>query len=333
MQKTKSTIISTLIMIATAGWLSIAHSEPVSGNENTGALKVTLLGTGSPVLDINRFGPSVLVNAGGKLFLFDGGRGAATRISQVGNPYSIMPHLRHVFLTHLHSDHLIGLTDIYMTGWLYGRSKPMYITGPSGSQAMMDHLRNSYESDIDFRSELIRAKNPTAGLDVLVKEIDKSQLVYDEAGVKITAFLVEHGHIEPAFGYKIEYSGKSVILSGDTSYSENLVAHAKNADLIIHEVAQVSPAYLKSNPQWNTILSGHTLPRDAGRVFSETAPKLAVYSHIILVDISADEVLRQTRETYSGDLLVGHDLMQIILDDDIKIIPRDPQDNLPLARN
>lgn len=310
------------ILITTAATcFNPVQSEPETDAESTKLLTVTLLGTGSPAIDTNRFGASTLVEVGDKLFLFDSGRGAATRISQIGNPYNILPRLRHVFLTHLHSDHIIGLADIYMTGWVYGRKESIHIAGPSGSQAMMDNLRKTYESDIAFRSEFKNTKNAAAGLETSVKEIDQGQIVYDQGGVKIAAFLVDHGHVEPAFGYKIEYAGKTVILSGDTSYSENLIRQAKNADLIIHEVAQVSPALLKARPKMQKVLGLHTLPYDAGRVFSAATPKLAVYSHLVLLGVSEDELLSQTRETYSGRLLIGHDLMKIVVGDEITVHP------------
>ena len=130
---------------------------------------------------------------------------------------------------------------------------------------------------------------PTDGLELDVIEIDTDQIVYDQDGLKVTAFLVDHAEIEPAFGYRIDYAGNSVVLSGDTRYSENLIQNSKGADLVIHEVAQASQE-LMTQPRIQTIMNHHTSPEDAGRVFSMINPKLAVYSHIISLNVPVSEL-------------------------------------------
>jgi ribonuclease Z len=133
--------------------------------------------------------------------------------------------------------------------------------------------------------------------------------------VKVTAFSVNHGEkIKPAFGYRIDYRGQSVVFSGDTKYDANVIANAKGADLLIHEFA-VPPQDMLDDPVYKKIVDHHTTPREAGKVFAESAAKLVVFSHQGLLPgknglPSWDEVVAQVRETYTGEFVIGEDLMQ-----------------------
>ena len=143
----------------------------------------------------------------------------------------------------------------------------------------------------------------------------------------MTPFTVRHAEfIDSALGYRIDYAGHSVILSGDTRYSENLIRYAKGADLIIHEVAAANEYSMKSSPLVRQILGFHTSPEDAGKVFEQTKPKLAVYSHIVLLTAdpsipppTVNDLIIRTQKIYSGDLLVGEDLLSVEIDDKVKV--------------
>lgn len=275
---------------------------------------VTLLGTGNPRPTIKRFGPSILVQAGGQNLLFDCGRGATIRLAQIK-----VEHINGLFLTHLHSDHIVGIPDLWLTGWVMGRKDPLRIWGPMGTQEMMAHLEQAYAFDIHIRRD-VDQHLPATGVEVLAKDIEQG-VVYANGGVKVTAFLVEHGLVKPAFGYRIDYAGHSVVLSGDTSYSENLVRFARGTDVLVHEVidpvAYAALATSDSAEERAHILAHHTTPEDAGKVFTKVAPKLAVYSHIVPPD--APTVVQQTRKTYSGPLEVGEDLMSIEIGDQVRV--------------
>lgn len=273
--------------------------------DNKSTITVSLLGTGTPQPIMERFGPSTLVQAGDKTFLFDAGRGCLQRLRQLSIGYD---QLDVVFFTHLHSDHIVGFPDLWLTGWLVSqRTKPLKVMGPKGTKKMTDHLRMAYQFDIGIRAEDDKAF--LDGSKLLTTDI-KEGTVYEQDGVKVIAFLVDHFPVVPAFGYRIEYGGHSVVLSGDTRYSENLIKNAKGTDLLIHEVVIAPDTLKKSDPMYH-ILMHHTTPEQAGKVFAAVKPKLAVYSHIArLYAYPVNEILTRTKVNYSGPVILGEDLMR-----------------------
>ena len=279
-------------------------------------LKITLLGTGNPRPVMSRFGPSILVEAGNEKLLFDCGRGATQRLYQLNSSF---PEITALFLTHLHSDHTVGIPDLWLTGWVMGRSTPLPVWGPEGTKAMMQHLQEAYAFDIHIRRD-VDTKLPGAGAEVIARDIQEG-VVYDRTGLKVTAFLVDHGEIKPAFGYRVDYGRHSVTLSGDTRPSENLIKFAQGTDVLIHEVidpeAFGDTVSTDTKEQRRKIIEHHTTPEQAGIVFTRVKPKLAVYSHIVPPDVP--EVIPHTRKTYAGPLEVGEDLMSIEIGDKIQV--------------
>ena len=296
--------------------------------------KVTLLGTGAPVPSMERFGPSILVEAGGQKLLFDCGRGAAQRLWQLKIPLGKIDAL---FLTHLHSDHIVGIPDVWLTGWIpavYGRRElPLQVLGPTGTKDMMDNLVKAFSWDITTRA---KEKNKAdSGALVIAKDI-REGVIWENKEIKITPFTVRHSDfIDSALGYKIEYAGRTLILSGDTRYSENLIRYAKGADVIIHEVAAANEQTMQTSPLVNQILGFHTSPEEAGKVFEQTKPKLAVYSHIVLLTAepsipppTMNEVILRTKKTYSGAVEAGEDLLGIEIGDKV-IVKKQQQQKSP----
>jgi ribonuclease Z len=285
---------------------------------------VTLLGTSAPPPLPDRFGPSTLVEAGGQALVIDAGRGATIRLWQRKVPLGKIDGL---FLTHYHSDHTVGIPDLWLTSWLptaFGRRvTPFRVFGPPGAKNLMDNLQKAFALDISTR--LADEKLPPEGIEVAVEEFDKDGVVYDKNGVKVIAFKVNHGDlIKPACGYRIEYGGRAVVISGDTRYDENVVKYATGADLLIHEVASVRKE-LTAVPAMQRIIAHHTTPREAGMVFARAKPKLAAYSHFVLLSDgsvpppSLDDVVAETRETYGGPLAVGVDLMSFDIADTVTV--------------
>ena len=279
--------------------------------------KVTLLGTGSPRPVMERFGPSILVEAGKEKLLFDCGRGATQRLFQLKVPFNDVT----LFLTHLHSDHVVGIPDFYLTGWIFGRSTPLRVWGPAGTADMMSHLEQAYKFDIHMRRD-VDEKLPPQGVVIVAKDIEQG-VVYQNGDLKVTAFVVDHAPIKPALGYRVDYAGHSVVLSGDTRFNENLIQFAQGTDVLIHEVldpeAYWASDHMYSPEQKQRVINHHTTPEQAGTVFSRVKPKLAVYSHVVPFNVNAQDLAAHTRKTYAGPLEVGEDLMSIEIGEKIKV--------------
>jgi ribonuclease Z len=276
--------------------------------------RVTLLGTGVPIPSPDRFGPCTLVEAGERRFLIDAGRGAAIRLYQLKIPIG---QIDVQLLTHYHSDHTSGIPDLWLTGWLqshFGMRKTAYrVIGPTGARELMENLERAYALDIKIRTA--DEKLPLAGIATNTVEFDRDGVVYDEGGVKILAFEVDHGDvIKPCYGYRFEYAGRTAVFSSDTRYNQNVIKHGTGADLLVHEVASARPE-LMTEAYVQRIIGHHTTPREAGRVFAQAKPKLAAYTHIVLLGSeriappTIEDVVAETRQTYGGPLAVGEDLM------------------------
>ena len=321
MRRARQRITTALTTIALAGQPLMASADSVIATE--GEMVVTLLGTGTPAPLLDRFGYATLVSAGEQVLLFDVGRGTVQRLWQVG----LLPgEVDEVFLTHYHSDHLISLPDLWLTSWLppYGaKSDPLRITGPAGVRALTEGLSAAFAADIAIRIE--DQNLPPAGVAWDVTEFTEDGVVYDENGITVTAFTVNHGEkIEPAVGYKITYGGHTVVLSGDTKKEAAVIEAATGADLLVHQVAMAAGA-IADTPPVVAIMGHHTSPVEAGEGFAAAAPGLAVYSHIVRLgpptaaDISLEALIAQTRESYDGPLEVGADLMTITIGDEITV--------------
>ncbi len=277
-------------------------------------MRVTLLGTGSPRVDPDRAGSAVLVEAGGKVLLFDAGRSVVPRLGQLGMHIA---KIDTVFLTHLHSDHIFGLDDLWITGWVYQRPQPLTVYGPAGTSSFARGLEQAYAYDISVR-------NQYAGLDKdairLVTHEIKPGVVYSKDRVRVTAFLVDHGVVTPAYGYRIDFGDRSVVISGDTSYSETLVEQARGTDLLIHELFAARADLLEKNPRLRRIEHYHTNPEQMVRILKETRPRFAVTTHVILAGVRPDAVIRSLRERYAGEIHMGEDLMQFEIGGQVRML-------------
>ncbi|MDH3715480.1 MAG: MBL fold metallo-hydrolase [Gammaproteobacteria bacterium] len=214
-----------LLTILTAGSILLATYAPAQTQAD---FEIVLLGTGTPPPLMNRFGPATLVHVNGKTFLFDAGRGATQRMWQKRVRFG--QGLDYLILTHLHSDHVLGIPDIFLTGWLGGpfgrRKEPMKLMGPPGTAALAKNLVAAYDWDIQTR--IADQKLAPAGATIAARDIQPG-VAYEAGGVKITAFKVDHGGgiIDPVYGYRIDYDGRAAVISGDRVYNETLIEQAK----------------------------------------------------------------------------------------------------------
>lgn len=311
---------SRLIVLASLIFVSV--SAQVIAQEE---FCVTLLGTGDPIPRIDRFGPATLVEVAGQELLFDVGRGVTQRLVQLDIALSALDA---VFLTHFHSDHITGIPDLWMTGWIpppFGRrSVPFEVWGPTGTEAMLKNMEQAFilNTNIRIPDELL----PPEGIKTIAHEFSEDGVVYEKDGVQVTAFAVDHGElIKPSYGYRIDYKGRAVVISGDTKFDKNLIEAAKGADLVIHEVALATDELLASSEQFRRIVGHHTTPEEAGTVFAEINPKLAVYTHLVMLSSATipeaplDSLITRTRTNYQGPLVIGEDLMTFIVDDKVSI--------------
>jgi ribonuclease Z len=287
-------------------------------------IKIVVLGSGTPVPSTTQAGAAILVQAGGEHFLFDCGRGCSTRLAQY-NP-ALISRIDKLFITHLHSDHVVGIPDIWLNGWTQGRAGPLRVWGPEGSADLMEGLRSAYAADIGYRTSP-GSPDPTP-IKRDVRTIDKDGVVFDQGGVRITAFRVIHANI-PAFGYRVDYGGKSVLISGDATVSPNLVTYGKGVDVALLEVA--SPAMIDflertfSRPVADRIVGTHLTADQAGAIFSEINPRLAIYYHTVGDCAANPDLTAKTRQHFKGRLEISQDLTAISIFAD-KIDVRSPSE-------
>jgi ribonuclease Z len=306
------------LLLLLTGPHAVVHAQKAIAGASDPSITVVLLGTRSgPFVDAQRFGISTLVLAGPEKLLFDCGRASTTGMERLAiNPADVTK----VFLTHLHSDHIVSLPELVLFPWAQGRATPLQVWGPDGTKSMVKHLLEAFSFDIHIRRDVDEKFSPE-GINVTANDI-REGVVHEANGVKVTAFFVDHGPVKPAFGYRVDYHGHSVVISGDTKPSESLVKFSQNVDVLIHElgpskqapVLTGSPDELIPNSrltrrQARTIADHHTDGAEAGHVFERVRPKLAVFSHF--PNIVPAETLRLVRETYSGPVEFGEDLMTI----------------------
>ena len=309
---------------ACLGLLAIVLVTPVSSKGQS--MRVTLLGTGTPNPHPERFGPATLVEAGSQRLLFDAGRGVTIRLNQLGIP---MREVTAVFVTHFHSDHLVGLADLWLIGWLppnYGRRQvPLRIWGPEGLAKITAGMEQAYATDIAIRVKDEALPRSAAKFDV--NEYSEAGVIYDHEGVKVTSFEVNHGElIKPAYGYRVDYAGRSVVISGDTRFDQNVIKAAKGVDLLVHEVVAIPEALFAVNPAMKRVEAHHTTPEEVGTVMSEARPRLGVLTHYVLTSgpgippETKDEVLARLKTRYSGPVVAGHDLMAIEVGESVRVV-------------
>ena len=282
--------------------------DPCGGPIVADSACVVTLGTGGPAPNPETSGPSTAVVVGTRVFVFDAGPGIMRRMAAAGLPIDGVASL---FLTHLHSDHTLGVPDVILTTWVMGRRAPMSIVGPPGTRAMTDHLMAAWAEDIGVRTEGLERGQP-GGQRIAVRETTGGT-VYDSAGVRIRAILVVHGSWPTALGYVIETPRRRIVISGDTRPSAAIEQAARGADLLVHEVyplVRLRPEHRPGGETWVAYMKAfHTSDEELGAIAARAGVKLLVVVHVVRMGGTDDEVLAGIRRGgYSGAVAIARDL-------------------------
>jgi ribonuclease Z len=304
--------------VALVAVAAVAASAPVRAQAPV--IRIVLLGTGGgPNPNFSqRAGPSAWVEAGSERLLIDAGRGAATQFARAGLSAR---DVTRIFLTHLHSDHVFGLPDVWLSGWWIFRESPLEVRGPSGTRAMTEHLREAFAADVALRvappERLRRDTAAIAGFDI------EEGVVYERNGARVTAIRVDHGPV-PTFGYRIDYGGRSVVFSGDNRRSENLIAKSQNVDVLFHNMLAVTPEQLKEEGRpadgRRAALELLATPEDAGDAFARSRCKVGILIH----STPGPAGVARVRTRYSGRLEFPDDLTEVVVGDDVVVRPLKP---------
>jgi ribonuclease Z len=285
------------LILASSGW---AQREV--------SMELVLLGTGYPYPSADRAGPSCAVVVGDATFIVDAGRGVGMRIAGAGISWS---RIRGAFITHLHSDHYDGLPDLFHSTWQFGSGRPFELYGPKGILKVADGILQFYEPDIHIRRDLTE-KLPAEGARINAHEVEEG-VVLDAPGVaRVTAFVVDHQPVNPAFGYRFDAGSKSIVITGDTRPNPNLIRFAKGADILVHEayVGGSAASAAEGRGSW-TIRDYHSSAAEAGRTAEEAGAKILVLTHLIPGDAPERYFLEEAKKTFGGQIMVGRDLMRI----------------------
>ncbi|MCB9455591.1 MAG: MBL fold metallo-hydrolase [Anaerolineaceae bacterium] len=270
--------------------------------------QLVLLGTGTPNADPERSGSSLAIIVNDRPYLVDAGPGVVRRASaahQRGVTGLAVNRLNRVFLTHLHSDHTIGLPDLLLTPWVLERDAPLDIYGPAGTREMVDHLLAAYAQDIHERLTGLEPAN-TTGCTATVTEITAG-VCYQDDLVVVEAFPVRHG-AWAAFGYKFTTPDRVIVISGDTCPVESVVEQAAGCDILVHEVYSVA-GFQRRPAEWQRYhASVHTSAYELAAIARRTQPGLLVLVHQLFWGTSPDELVAEVRSGYGGAVVCGNDL-------------------------
>jgi ribonuclease BN (tRNA processing enzyme) len=295
----KKYIFIIALLISTCGLLKAQNTDT----------KLILLGTGTPFADPTKSGPSLAIVVNNTSYIVDCGPGVVRRAaeaSKLGFPSLEAAQLKTLFITHLHSDHTIGLADIILTPAVLDRNAPIRIYGPVGSKKMTDDLMSAYKEDIAIRINGLE-KGDAIAYQVYTNEIKEGQ-IYKDSNLTVTAFNVQHGQWDNAFGFVFQTKDKKIVISGDCTYSENLIKYAKDCDILVHEV--YSDAGLKKRTQrWQDYHSSfHTSTYQLADIANKVKPKLLILNHQLTFGTSLQSLLDELKLKYAGPVVNGADL-------------------------
>ncbi|HKS06029.1 MAG TPA: MBL fold metallo-hydrolase [Gemmatimonadaceae bacterium] len=297
-----------ILAIAAAITFSAAHANHLP--TQAVVTQVVMLGTGTPNADPERSGPAVAIVRGTNSYLVDAGPGVVRRASAAARTGIValqMPRLRTVFITHLHSDHTLGLPDLIYSPWVLERTHPLQVYGPPGTKAMVEHLQAAYDADVRNRLDGLEPANET-GYKVNVTEVSHG-FVFRDSVMVVRAFEVPHGDWKQAFGYRFESADRTIVVSGDTRASDSVITACNGCDVLVHEVYS-STGYQTRPPEWQRYHArAHTSTEQLAAIATRAKPKLLVLYHQLFWGTDDDGLLREMSVYgYRGRVESGKDL-------------------------
>ena len=288
-------------------------SDSVKSQSGETQTQLILLGTGTPNADPERSGPSLAIVVGSNSYIVDFGPGVVRRASALSKQWGgkiealNANNLKLAFLTHLHSDHTAGYADLILTPWVLGRNIPLEVYGPKGLTQMTEDLLEAYRSDISYRLDGLEPAN-ALGWQVNTHEITEGVVFQDDL-IEVTAFKINHGSWDNAFGYRFVTPDKTIVISGDTRPSQNLIRYSEGADILVHEVYSQA-GFDKKTEVWKKYHAAHhTSTFELGEIAKKTKPGLLVLHHILFWGATEEELLDEISQIYDGLVSVGSDMM------------------------
>ncbi|MHA2045237.1 MAG: MBL fold metallo-hydrolase [Candidatus Thorarchaeota archaeon] len=264
--------------------------------------RVILLGTGTPNIDPDRSGPSVAIVVDEKTYIIDFGPGVVRRAIAAGIESK---SLTRAFLTHLHSDHTIGYPDLIFTPAVAGRNESLEVYGPKGLADMTKHIQEAYKADVRERFDGLEPTRKN-GYVVNAHEV-RQEIIYRDDFVEVEAFRVDHGSLE-AYGYKFVTSDKTIVISGDTCPTPNLVKKALDCDILIHEVYSAEALKERSDEWIRYHSSVHTSSYELAEIANKVNPEILVLYHQLFWKRTEEELLSEITDRYKGKVFSGKDL-------------------------
>ncbi|WP_439579273.1 MBL fold metallo-hydrolase [Elioraea sp.] len=271
-------------------------------------MKLVLLGTGAPPADPQRMGPANLILAGGRRLLFDCGSGVTQRLIQAGTSGAGIDAL---FITHLHSDHVVDFHQLLVSSWHQGRDRPWKVFGPPGTIGFVERSAALWKPELDIR--VAHEKRPSvAGLDVEVTEFADGQTL--RGGVTVTPVKVNHDPFPDVYGFVVEHDGLRFVHSADTIVWQPLIEAARGADCLLHEVLIRREMRViegvRTQEGIDAVASYHTLSTEVGAVAAEADVGMLILNHFVPPRFDRAALVAEVRAQWPGPLILGEDLME-----------------------
>jgi len=296
--------------------ITVAALLPSIAASQSSRTQIVMLGTGTPIPDPDRSGPAVAIVVDSTAYLFDAGTGVVRRAAAAGRngvrafagrtSAQPSPRFDRVFLTHLHSDHTLGLADVIFTPWIQGRRTPLDIYGPPGTSHLVNSILDGYSEDIAERLSASGGPSPD-GWKATVHEIVPG-IVFQDSRITVRAFPVLHAGWKYAFGYRIETPDRTIVISGDTRATSKVDEQCRGCDVLIHEV--YSDSGFATLPPERQIYhaQAHTSATQLGDIATRARPGLLILNHQLFFGSTEEKLLSEVRSHFSGKVVYAHDL-------------------------